>query len=559
MSGSNANFDIFEAELARLTPPGVIGLYTHFEIIEIFAFKKDDPTPLNVFSIFVAEELEKAVGNLCFLGDRIKLKSLKDWFFGIQQYVRPISHLQETLDHFKSTHEWRPSGERLSVGSLVPVPTHFVPPDSTMQASWNGVLKNNFWSGSYVLECAGIGKAALQPLFDEPPRLQELSDFVQERIPIRLAGLTDRLGNLVVQLPVTVLIANFAKGSDAIVKTRWHRKATPRPIRASSEKQFDNIISGYASTNVETLEAVLPINDGQGVRRDILWDDRHQVILAATGSTGFVSTIGLNFEVSDPEPRVFTITDKDGNEKPIRVGISSTRANGVEAARPDRGEAWTRRRIYRDEATRLAAERRFVQYKPASGSENAEHEKALEDIRILLNQYGKEGAWLWDPYLSADDVIRTLFYCKHFGADLRALTAGYEPPPSSPARSVLSSIGQQLQNWLRERFSRKSPQKPTFREKQRAAFAAAKSNFYGLRLEYRVRTGSSGWAFHDRFSIFPCIDSGAFAWSLGTSINSLGKQHQILQQVDDGQLVMDAFNELWGELNQPEHLIWKTP
>jgi hypothetical protein len=267
----------------------------------------------------------------------------------------------------------------------------------------------------------------------------------------------------------------------------------------------------------------------------------------------------LNFEVSDPEPRVFTITDKDGNEKPIRVGISSTRANGVEAARPDRGEAWTRRRIYRDEATRLAAERRFVQYKPASGSENAEHEKALEDIRILLNQYGKEGAWLWDPYLSADDVIRTLFYCKHFGADLRALTAGYEPPPSSPARSVLSSIGQQLQNWLRERFSRKSPQKPTFREKQRAAFAAAKSNFYGLRLEYRVRTGSSGWAFHDRFSIFPCIDSGAFAWSLGTSINSLGKQHQILQQVDDGQLVMDAFNELWGELNQPEHLIWKTP
>lgn len=561
MSGGNADFDRLEAELARLTAPGVIGFYTHFEIIEIFASQDDDPTPLNVFSIFVAEELERtATGNPSFLGDRIRLKSLKGWVFGIQQFVRPIPHLQQTLDHFKLTREWCPSGKRLSVGSMIPVPTQFVPPDSTTQAPWNRVLKNNFWSGSYVLECADIGKTALQPLFGQPPRLQELSDKVQERIPIGLAGLTDRLGNVVVQFPVTVLIVDFAKkGSDAIVKTRWHPKATPRPIRASSEKQFDNIISGYVSASIVALEAVLPINDGQGVRRDILWDDRHQVILAATGSTSFISTIGLNFEVADPEPRVFTITDKDGNEKPIRVGVSSTHANSIGAARPDRGEAWTRQRIYRDEAARLAAERRFVQYKPISGNENAEHEKALEDIRILLNQHGKEGAWLWDPYLSADDVIRTLFYCKDFDADLRALTAGYEPPLSSPARPILSSIGRQLQDWLRERFSRNSPQKQTFRENQRAAFAAAKSNLYGLRLEYRVKTGPAGWAFHDRFLIFPSIDSGALAWSLGTSINSLGKQHHILQQVDDGQLVMDAFNELWEELNQPEHLIWKTP
>jgi hypothetical protein len=81
-----------------------------------------------------------------------------------------------------------------------------------------------------------------------------------------------------------------------------------------------------------------------------------------------------------------------------------------------------------------------------------------------------------------------------------------------------------------------------------------------LRLEYRIRTESAGWPFHDRFLIFPGEPgAGARAWSLGTSVNGVGKRHHILQQVDDGQLVMDAFNRLWDELDQAEHLIWRVP
>jgi hypothetical protein len=74
-----------------------------------------------------------------------------------------------------------------------------------------------------------------------------------------------------------------------------------------------------------------------------------------------------------------------------------------------------------------------------------------------------------------------------------------------------------------------------------------------------MRCGASGWPFHDRFLIFPVKDGGAQAWSLGTSANSFGTIHHILQKVDDGQLVMDAFAELWDQLNQPQHLILKKP
>jgi hypothetical protein len=301
------------------------------------------------------------------------------------------------------------------------------------------------------------------------------------------------------------------------------------------------------------------MQDAQGTLRGVLWDDQNQVIVAATASTGFINTVGWKMRIADPEPRVFTIKKPDGSKQRCRVGLSTSTYNEVKAPAPDRGEKWTHRRIYRDEAARLAQSRRFVQYNPASGQQDTEHERALGDIRALIIQYGEGGTCLWDPYLSADDILHTLFYCPHHNAVLRALTAGQEYPSGSIPKPTLASLRRQLMEWLQQTFWKPQP-KPSFAERQRTAFKAANSNLRGLRLEYRIRIGSAGWPFHDRFLIFPGEESaGARAWSLGTSVNSLGKRHHILQQVDDGQLVMDAFNSLWDELDQLEHLIWKVP
>jgi hypothetical protein len=551
------------AEVKRLSAPGVLGIYTHFEATEIFAYRDGDPAPLNIFSIFVAEERVGVVDREpIFLGKRITLKSLKGWTFGIQRYVRPISELNEALDHFCRIGVWQPSGEQLQVGPLTPISPQFVPPDSTTAAPWNSALKNNFWNGSYVIEMRDTEKTALKPFFDEPPRLQELSDTIQKQVPIRIASLSDRLGNIAVQLPVTVIVSKFAKdrvGGDFTATVAWHQLATPRPLRASFAMDFDNIISGYVSGTVQGSQTTLAMAGDDGMLRGVLWDDLHQVVLAAMGSTGFISTIAFNMLVMDPDPRVFTIKDDDGRNQQIRVGLTHGSKHSVTAPGPNQGEDWTRRRIYRDEATRLAAQRRFVQYKPTPGQQNAEHTRALNDIRILLSQYGESGAWLWDPYLSAHDILNTLFHCPHVGANLRALTAGHEAPSGIRAKPTLASIGGQISEWIRLHLFRPPPAKPTFADRQRATFSGAASNLRGLRLEYRMKTGPAGWGFHDRFLIFPETSNGALAWSLGTSVNSAGKQHHILQQVDDGQLVVDAFRELWDQLGQTEHLVWKTP
>jgi hypothetical protein len=205
--------------------------------------------------------------------------------FGIQQYARPICEVEQAFQNFRETGEWHPSGTPLRVGPLIPVPVQFVPPDSTIFAPWNNVLKNNFWSGSHVIEWADPKKIELQTLFEEPTSLDELSHAIQAHIPIRLAGLSDRLGNVVLQLPVTIVVTTFGHNritGDAIVRVRWHPKATPRPIRASCEMQFDNILSGYASASIDGPDTMLPMAGGQGMQRGLLWDDQNHVILAAT-------------------------------------------------------------------------------------------------------------------------------------------------------------------------------------------------------------------------------------------------------------------------------------
>jgi hypothetical protein len=298
---------------------------------------------------------------------------------------------------------------------------------------------------------------------------------------------------------------------------------------------------------------------GEGMHRGVLWDDEHQVILAATNNTGFITKIGINLRPIDPEPRVFTVKDRDGKEIPIRVGLTNTTTTMVGPPTDERVAEWTRKRIYRDEVTRLAEQRRFVQYKPEPGTLD-QHEKALGDLRLLINQYGEKGAWLWDPYLTADDVLRTLFYCSHTHAELRALSAGRAIPELKTAKATPHSRLGKLLQCFSECFSKRAaPPKVSFADQQRAVFDGANSNFRGLRLEFRVRTGQAGWAFHDRFLIFPDTGEGPLAWSLGASVNSMGRQHHILQRVDNGQLMADAFDDLWKALRGPEHLVWKKP
>ena len=85
-----------------------------------------------------------------------------------------------------------------------------------------------------------------------------------------------------------------------------------------------------------------------------------------------------------------------------------------------------------------------------------------------------------------------------------------------------------------------------------------RSNHYGIHVELRCQWADYGYSFHDRFLMVLNLDQDTSSvWSLGTSVNSLGNKHHIIQSVEHPQMMIDAFEELWNELDAPECLVWK--
>ena len=68
-----------------------------------------------------------------------------------------------------------------------------------------------------------------------------------------------------------------------------------------------------------------------------------------------------------------------------------------------------------------------------------------------------------------------------------------------------------------------------------------------LRLSFRTVHGNNGSSFHDRYLILKYQLNKTRVWSLGTSVNSVGKSHHIVQIVESPMLIDDFFDEEWSQ------------
>ena len=148
---------------------------------------------------------------------------------------------------------------------------------------------------------------------------------------------------------------------------------------------------------------------------------------------------------------------------------------------------------------------------------------------------GHDGmVYLWDPYLSVDDLLETWYYTTVFGMPLHAIT-------SKSARKT-NHEKEEVSAWIQEQRQR----------------IQSRSNNRGISLELRCQWGTHGYGFHDRFLMIVREHKTPEVWSLGTSVNSIGTSHHILQKVSHPQMVVDAFEKLWDLLSAEECLVWKT-
>lgn len=552
-------------ELKRLLKPDVVGFYESFEVTEILGFQKDG-TATNFFSLIVAEPglpPEGTVKPECLTQERIELKG-SDYKFGVFRFRVSIQFLVDVLERFVKTGEWQTGPKPLTVGKLAPVLPQFVHADFNDPHPWNSVLKNNFYEGSHVLELFDTSKDAARFLLRDSRLLTELSKRVRSVVPMDIDGLSDRLGNIAIQLPVTV-ISTGVRGSpvgDQSIRVAWNAKATPRPLRVSCEIYSDSTIDAFDSKTVgvppvKPEESTFKLRSPGGGARTYLWDDSNQVLLSASPVQTFLLMAGISMHVTSidapGEPkRKFSIPAKGAAPRSEEIELKRVDKPYFVGSPPERPrEPWRSERIFKLSSRQLQERKEFVQYGQFTGRGRKE---ALADVHWLLEKHGALGAWLWDPFLNAEDVLQTLFFSPHRDSDLRALSNGktFESPDDdeeddagapSPAGAQAAPAVDGSIAWKKE---------------QSEILDANCGNRVGLKLDFRLRRNGAGWKFHDRFLIFPKEEGGALAWSLGTSVNSLGSSHHILQKVSNGELVQNAFLSLWDRLEKDDYKVWEA-
>lgn len=539
----------FLRNIERLSQPGVLGFYNCCEVTEVFAIAQDNSL-VNVFSIVVSEEHSPIPAQTepdLITPELIRVNGSGYKGFGVCRYNINLERLHQITKEFIEHGYWKPNSKELMLGDILFTRPKFVPPEATESAPLNSVLKNNFWNGSHVLELFNQDKAHFRCFFDKPTLLQELSEKIHSIIPIKLASLSDRLGSIIFQFPVDVLRSKFGfNGETALtLELAWDKRVLNRAVAVTSTKKLDKAYSGFALQVIDSNTTNINTGDSTGLTNSYLWDTQHHLLLASSGGVAALRQIFLASHPLDSEPRQIVLSDSDAagvediKSHRIRVmsgGLNSNSLIGEEAFdavyKDQIGE-----RQYSQEQADLLKKKDFVQYGRHTGRG---HNEAINDLRGLIGTYSEYGAWLWDPFLNAVDIMKTLFFCTHGNAALRALGSS-----DSKTRKIHDINYSELEQW---------------KNNQKTIFNTPGNNHHSLDLEFRIRHGETGWSFHDRFLIFPMkVTQEPRVYSLGTSVNSLGKDHHILQRTSNGRLVADAFQELWDQLQSDEFLVWKYP
>lgn len=546
--------------LKGLLKPGLLGNYSWFEAVEVIAFgpvqTAGDASVQNIFSIYVSESGEHPPEpEQIFLNKKSKkLKGLEGWSFRVAKRPVGITELLACIEHYGQSGVWIPPNQKsLQVGRLVATPPMFCPPDSHTEVPLNGVLKNNFWSGSYVVELKDEGKSTLTDLVREDALFEELSEWLTTMLPLNIARVPDRIGDVLFQIPSNALIAEFRRPPDMPVHLQmaWHPDIAPRPVIGEFRVEQDGLIASLARFEFPEGAASLDIPYTPGDLRFSVWDTQSQLLLSATtplDAPGGKWRVESFMRTGIEQPRRFKVKGPVNTIETHEISLMEPEGGWRGRWRPSRPEEvnWRARRELKARMKELVASRRFVQYGNGNATPQEEHMRALEDIRQLIRTVSQGAIYLWDPYLSANDVLNTLAFCADAGTDLWGLTS------AKPSKMNLSE-------------DEDDDDTDTAAVTDREAWIKAQQNtldtaFTGpsnMKLEFRMSWGNHG-SFHDRFLMFPGLGRGRTrVWSLGASINHIGAQHCIVQEVAYPEPVLQAFKAFWDQSGQPEHLIWK--
>lgn len=547
----------------------VMGFYNCCEQITVFIEEKKTHAIYNYYTIFVFEERLYPEGRTEFLTSKPVALS-KSLNLGCLKKVISLSEAEKIFGLLcgPGNRESVDIGDgELKIGRLEALDKVFVPQNSTKTSSLNRILKNNFRNGSYILEFFDVQKR-LRELFGKEI-LQKAAKEVYKLLPIDLFTISDRIGNFLFQFPsLNVRLSytrdeskknliyhicfderlglNEASGAVQEIKRLPEEEdgqpagTMPETVPGSGRQEagenvpayeltaeisYDDNVIGFCRRQITESGIVrMAMGEAKELCRSTLVESNSNLIVSAQEGN-FLQALHLRMHMGQQHGMKRILYDVQG-AKIQEIEVTSAETLPIYYEEKQEWREFIQERQYKQRMEDLERRMEFIHYGLGGVKER---EKALTDLRALMNRGDGSKVYLWDPYLNARDLLDTWYYTTTYGLKLHCITSA-------------EGGKQPVQDWMKEQ----------------AGQLAAGSNQYGICLEFRCQWGNYGYGFHDRFLMI--VDGEdrkePQVWSLGTSVNSLGMKHHIVQKVLHPQPIVDAFEKLWEMLLPAECCIW---
>jgi hypothetical protein len=241
----------------------------------------------------------------------------------------------------------------------------------------------------------------------------------------------------------------------------------------------------------------------------------------------------MGIGIQNSEPRI--INDSLGKTHEIELVSYSETGTG----RQNDYDSRTKQRIIHNEI--LEKKDRFLNVR------NGEREEAFSFLREKIKNHAASCVeiWLWDPFLNHQDIIDTLYFAENSEVKMKCITSykkykdkiDEHKECDAKAHNSYENFKHELNQGLINR------------------------NHVRVHLDFRAVHDNVGFDFHDRFLFFipKDIETLPTVFSLGTSVNGMGKSHHLIQQTLDPRNIIETFNELWELLDNDESKIIVLP
>ena len=502
-----------------------IGFYQQCNVVEIFLIKKDKI--INLFMLYTLEDTknQNKQNNEYVTEKPISLNG--EYKFGVKNYKISLSEIKERYIQFHKNNfssVWNEYAFHELDFQFI------VSEDNIQNNSVNNVLLNNNASGAYILEFFDENKEKFDFLTtDNIKKIEKILDA--NNIPLKFQKSLERLGNVIIQFPITLFKVNKIKINDddtgISLNFEYNSKLNRKLelyieiISKLSDGSITRSIVDYQGKNSQ----IIPIRNINLKNIEIkIYDKNDLNLIYFYSKSGFIEKIIVDVSISMGNTyREFKYVH---NKEVIEEKIKLTDPNPfIISSDEDNYKKYLEKSEYDEKIDQLTGKLDFKEY--------INDKNAKKDLIKLINENDSNGVYLMDPYLEPNDIFSTLLYSNRMNNPLKAITS----------------------NKVFKRKLNFEDNKNSFKNQ----FDNLNLNINHINLEFRIQHGSYGWEFHDRFLIFPKqFYESPVVYSLGTSINSFGKEHNILQKVLYPQSILNSFDKLWNQLDNEKCLIWKS-